>query len=145
VPRFRVQTASVDGRPVKSLCGLKIVPEHAIADIERTDIVVLSASRIDLQERIARDTQIIPWLRKMHAGGAQMVGICSGVAFLAQAGLLDGREATTHWGVVEMLRARYPKVLWRPEQFVTDDGGVLCSGGVHASIDLSLYMVEKNC
>jgi len=144
-PRFRVRTASVDGRMVQSLCGLKLVAELDIADIERTDIVVLSASRIELQERIARDTQIVPWLKKMHSGGAQVAGICSGVAFLAEAGLLDGREATTHWGVADMLRDRYPKVLWRPEQFVTDDGGVLCSGGVYASIDLSLYMVEKHC
>jgi transcriptional regulator GlxA family with amidase domain len=64
---------------------------------------------------------------------------------LAECGLLDGRQATTHWAVAEELRRRYPKVLWRPEQFVTEDRHVFCSGGVYASIDLSLYLVEKFC
>ena len=48
-------------------------------------------------------------------------------------------------GVADILRARYPKVLWKPDQFVTEDSRLLCSGGVYASIDLSLYIVEKFC
>jgi transcriptional regulator GlxA family with amidase domain len=71
--------------------------------------------------------------------------VCTGVAFLAEAGLLDGRQSTTHWGVADILRQRYPKVDWRPEQFVTEDRRLFCSGGVYASIDLSLYLVEKFC
>jgi transcriptional regulator GlxA family with amidase domain len=67
------------------------------------------------------------------------------VAFLAECGLLDGRNATTHWGVADIFRQRYPRVQWRPEQFVTEDSRLLCSGGVYASIDLSLYLVEKFC
>jgi len=58
---------------------------------------------------------------------------------------VGGREATTHWGVADVFRRRYPKVLWRPERFVTEDGRLLCSGGIYASIDLSLYLVEKFC
>ncbi len=96
-------------------------------------------------DQIARDTPLLPWLRKWYARGAYIAGVCTGVAFLAEAGLLDGRQATTHWGVAELYRQRYPKVLWRPEQFVTEDGRLLCSGGVYASIDLSLYLVEKFC
>src|SRR6185295_19041393 len=64
---------------------------------------------------------------------------------LAESGILDGRQATTHWGVADIYRERYPKVRWRTEQFVTEDGRLFCSGGVYASIDLSLYLVEKFC
>src|SRR6185503_9285262 len=109
-PRFRVRTASIDGRAVKSRGGVGLVPEFGIDDIKATDIVVLSASGLDVQERIAKHTKLLPWLRKMHAGGAQVAGICSGVAFLAEAGLLDDREATTHWAVADTLRQRYPRV-----------------------------------
>lgn len=144
-PRFRVRTASIDGRGVTSLYALGLTPECAIDDIKRTDIIILTASGLDLQERIARTTSLLPWLRKWHARGAYIAGICSGVAFLAECGLLDGRQATTHWAVAEILRERYPKVHWRPEQFVTEDGRVLCSGGVYAAIDVSLYLVEKFC
>ncbi|MGA7534963.1 MAG: helix-turn-helix domain-containing protein, partial [Pseudolabrys sp.] len=79
------------------------------------------------------------------ARGAYIAGTCSGVAFLAESGILDGRQATTHWGVADIYRERYPKVRWRTEQFVTEDGRLFCSGGVYASIDLSLYLVEKFC
>jgi transcriptional regulator GlxA family with amidase domain len=144
-PRFRVRTASIDGGKVTSLCSLGLTPEFSIHDIKRTDIIILPASGWDVQDRIARNTPLLPWLRKMHSRGAYIAGICTGVAFLAECGLLDGREATTHWAVADILRQRYPKVRWEPQQFVTHDGRLLCSGGVYASIDLSLYLVEKFC
>jgi transcriptional regulator GlxA family with amidase domain len=144
-PRFRVRIASIDGRSVTSLCSLRLTPECAIHDIKKTDIIILPASGLDVQDRIAQNSALLPWLRKWHSRGAYIAGICSGVAFLAECGLLDGRQATTHWGVAETLRRRYPEVLWRPEHFVTEDHRVLCSGGVYASIDLSLYLVEKFC
>jgi transcriptional regulator GlxA family with amidase domain len=144
-PRFRVRVASLDGKPVTSLCGVGLIPTCGIADIARTDIVILPASGWDLVELIAANGALSGWLRKCHAHGAYVAGICSGVAFLADCGLLDGRQATTHWALADTLRQRYPKVLWREEQFVTEDSRVLCSGGVYASIDLSLYLVEKFC
>jgi transcriptional regulator GlxA family with amidase domain len=144
-PRFRVRTASIDGRSVTSLCALGLKPEFALSDIERTDIVILPASGWDIKDRIAKNTVLLPWLKKWHARGAYIAGICTGVGFLAECGLLDGRQATTHWAVADLFRERYPKVQWRPEQFVTEDDRLLCSGGVYASIDLSLYLVEKFC
>ena len=140
-----MRVASIDGKMVHSLCSLGLTPQCAIRDIRKTDIIILPASGLDLQERIARNTALLPWLRRWHARGALIAGICSGVAFLAEAGLLDGRQATTHWAVAEAMRRRYPKVTWLPEQFVTEDGRVLCSGGLYASIDASLYLVEKFC
>ncbi|HEX5778673.1 MAG TPA: helix-turn-helix domain-containing protein [Xanthobacteraceae bacterium] len=144
-PRFRVRVVSADGRSVKGLCGLELTPECAIGDIRQTDIIILSASGWETMDRIAKDTPLLPWLRKWHSRGAVIAGICTGVAFLAESGLLDGREATTHWAVAERMRQRYPKVRWCIDQFVTEDGAVFCSGGVYASIDLSLYLVEKFC
>jgi transcriptional regulator GlxA family with amidase domain len=144
-PRFRVRTASIDGGPATTIAGLKLVPEFAIADIKRSDIVIIPASAWDIHLRIAKETPLIPWLRRQHARGAYIAGVCSGVAFLAEAGLIDGLEATTHWALAETLAARYPAVKWRAEQFVTEDAGVFCSGGVYASIDLSLYMIERFC
>jgi transcriptional regulator GlxA family with amidase domain len=144
-PRFRVRVASPGGRMVKSLCNLGIKPECALEDVRRTDIVVISASAWDLQEKIMRHTSIIAWLKKMHEQGAYLAAVCSGAAYVAETGLMDGREATTHWGVVDALRERYPNVRWRPEHFVTEDGRICCSGGVYASIDISLYLVEKFC
>ena len=144
-PRFRVRTASINGRRVTTLCSLGLTPEFSLSDIERTDIVVLPASGLDVMDRIARNTALLPWLRKMYARGAYIAGVCSGVGYLAEAGLLDGRRATTHWAVAGRMRERYPKVKWQTEEFVTEDDRIFCSGGVYASLDVSLYLVEKFC
>jgi transcriptional regulator GlxA family with amidase domain len=144
-PRFRVQIASLDGASVNSLCSLGLKPQLAIKDIRNTDIIIVPASGWDVLEHIAQHSALVPWLREWHAQGAWIAGVCSGVAFLAETGLLDGRRATTHWALADIYRQRYPKVLWQPEHFVTEDGRLLCSGGIYASIDLSLYLVEKFC
>jgi transcriptional regulator GlxA family with amidase domain len=144
-PRFRVRTASIDGRKVSAAGSLGLIPDCAINDVKQTDIIIVSAPGWEVLDDIAKNTPLIPWLRKWHARGAYIAGTCSGVAFLAESGILDGRQATTHWGVADIYRERYPKVRWRTEQFVTEDGRLFCSGGVYASIDLSLYLVEKFC
>lgn len=144
-PRFRVRTASIDGRSVGSLCSLRLKPQFALRDIKRADIIILQAPGWDVLAPVTRNPTLIAWLRKWHARGAYIAGICTGVASLAEAGILDGRQATTHWGVADVLRARYPKVRWRTDQFLTEDRGVFCSGGIYASLDLSLYLVEKFC
>ena len=144
-PRFKVRTASIDGRSVSAVCALGLTPNCGIADIKKTDIIIVPASGWEVLDQIAQNTPLLPWLKKWHARGAYIAGVCTGVAFLAECGILDGRQATTHWGVADLFRERYPKVLWRTEQFVTEDGPIFCSGGVYSSMDLSLYLVEKFC
>lgn len=144
-PRFRVRVASLDGRSIGGIGGLRFTPDFTIRDIDRADIIIVPSTGLDMRGKIAKNTGLLPWLRKWHARGAYIAGICTGVSFLAESGLLDGKPATTHWAVAEKLRALYPKVYWQPEHFVTEDSRVLCSGGVYASLDLSLYLVEKFC
>lgn len=142
-PLFKVTTASVGGRPVKSPHGFTINPQKAIEEIGRTDLVVLPTSGLDLGP--VTGSPLLPWLRKHHAQGAYIAGVCMGAAYLAEAGLLDGKTATTHWAVCNRMAERWPKVNWRPDLFVTEDQRLLCSGGIYASVDLSLYLVEKLC
>jgi transcriptional regulator GlxA family with amidase domain len=84
-------------------------------------------------------------LRGLHDQGAHVVGVCMGAVYLAAAGLLDGRVATTHWAASAEIAELFPRVTWRPELFITEDDRVLCSGGVGASIDVALYLVAKFC
>jgi transcriptional regulator GlxA family with amidase domain len=144
-PRFKVTTVSVDGQPIITSYGVRILPQAAMDDIERTDLVVVPSSGLALDAQVKRYHRLFPWLSDRYAHGSYIAGICSGVAFLAEAGLLDGRRATTHWVLGERYRERYPKVNWCTELFITEDRRVLCSGGVYAAIDLSLYLVEKFC
>lgn len=118
-PLFRVSTASIDGQPVESAYGLRIAPDCALADLGPVDLVLLSASGPMPADRMQRHAALHPWLRGRYGGGTLVAGVCSGVAFLAEAGLLDGRRATTHWGVAETFRTRYPGVYWRTDLLIT--------------------------
>jgi len=142
-PAFRVRTASIDGGPVASACGVGLVPQAALHEVGRTDIVVLAASGADFDRKLAQNRVLVPWLAHQHSNGAYIAAICSGVVYLAEAGLLDGRVSTSHWALCGELARRYPRALWQPDRFVTEDSRVLCSGGVYAAADLSLYLVEK--
>lgn len=144
-PAFHVSTASLDGAAVRSAHGLWVMPHLSIAAVKRTDIVIVSTSGLDLDLQLVANSALLPWLRHQHALGALIVGVCMGAAYLAEAGLLDDRMATTHWALADKFAARYPRVRWQPERFVTEDGRLLCSGGVFASADVSLYLVEKLC
>jgi transcriptional regulator GlxA family with amidase domain len=144
-PRFRVIMASIDGEPVRSAYGLRLVPDVGIDEVERADLVFISASGAVPDEWMGRHAKLLPWLVERHRSGALLAGVCSGVAFLAEAGLLNGRRATTHWGVAESFRARYPRVDWRTDLLITEDSGLFCGGGVNAAKDLSLYLVDRLC
>lgn len=145
-PRFRVVTASIDGKSVRSpYAGLTMAPQHAIADVVKADIVIVPTSGLELDEKLVENSALLPWLRKHYAAGAYLAGVCMGAAYLAEAGLLDGKRATTHWAVAPDLRKRYPAVDWRADLFVTEDTRLLCSGGLTAAADVSLYLVEKLC
>ncbi len=143
--QFKVSTASIDGKPVKGFGGLVMAPQYSIAQIRKTDLIMVCSGGVEWERIVERHAGLLPWLKRRHARGAVVAGICSGVALLAAAGLLDGKQATTHWGIVESLQERYPQVDFRPNRLVTDEGSVLCSGGVNAALDLSLYLVERYC
>jgi len=117
----------------------------ALADLGPVDLVMVSASGRMPEDWMTRHAALPAWLRERYAAGTLVAGVCSGVAFLAEAGLLDGRRATTHWGVAETFRARYPDVLWQTDQLITEDAGLFCGGGVNAASDLGLYLVERFC
>jgi transcriptional regulator GlxA family with amidase domain len=117
----------------------------SINKVKHADVIIVPASGLDLDAQLVRHARLLPWLNSWHQNGAYVAGICSGAAYLAEAGLLDGRLATTHWAVAGAYTERYPLVKWQPDMFITEDQRVLCSGGVYAAIDLSLYLVEKFC
>jgi transcriptional regulator GlxA family with amidase domain len=90
----------------------------------------------------------IAWLRRMHDGGALVCSVCSGSLVLAEAGLLDGREAAAHWAYDELFRRCYPKVMMRAGAVLCLSGaaeGVVTAGAVTAWQDLALWLIARLC
>jgi transcriptional regulator GlxA family with amidase domain len=144
-PQFRVTTASVDGRAVRCDGEIRIKPNTAINAIRHTDLIFIPTTGLSIDDVVERNAAVVPWLRRWHKRGVAIASVCSGVGLVAATGLLDGKRATTHWGLAERFRQKYPRVHWMPELMVTEDHGFYCGGGVHAALDLSLYLVEKFC
>ena len=144
-PRFRVRSVSVDGKPVRSDAGTTVVPDGSIDDVKRADIIFVPTAGNELERLIELNRPTLAWMRNLHEKGATIAGVCTGVGLIAETGLLDGHRGTTHWAAAEQFRARYPNVDWHAELAVTEDRGILCSGGVFSSLDLALYIVEKEC
>jgi transcriptional regulator GlxA family with amidase domain len=142
---FRVRSASVGRRPVRPDGPYTLQPDEALESIGATDLVFVPSGGLDLDRMLREQAPVIEFLRDAFARGARVAGVCSGVALMAEAGLLDDRPATTHWGLAESYRARFPRVDWRPDDLVTESGGLYCGGGVYAALDLALYLVEVLC
>ncbi|MRX11783.1 helix-turn-helix domain-containing protein [Pseudoduganella sp. FT25W] len=144
-PRFHVRLASLSGHSVQTPYGYTLRPDCSIEDIDKADIVVVPGAAPSRALAAGHPPCLLSWLRLWHQQGACLVGLGGGVAALAEAALLDGKEATAHWALMPVLMQRYPRVLWRTDYALTEYGQILCGTGVHAAIDLSLYLVEKFC
>ncbi len=144
-PSFRVTTASADGRPVRCDGDIQIKPNVALEDVGKTDLIFVPTTGLSVDDVVERNAPIVPWLKRRSTRGVAIASVCSGVGLVAAAGLLDGKRATTHWGLAERFREKYPNVKWMPELMVTEDHGFYCGGGVNASLDLSIYLVERFC
>jgi transcriptional regulator GlxA family with amidase domain len=144
-PIFNVTTASADGRPVSCDGDIKIEPNVALKDVGKTDLIFVPTTGLSLNDVLERNTGVVPWLKRRSSRGVAVASVCSGVGLVAAAGLLDGKRATTHWGLADRFRELYPRVKWMPELMVTEDHGFYCGGGVNAALDLSVYLIERFC
>jgi len=144
-PHFKITSVSIDGNPVDAAGPVRLTPDKALSDIDKTDLVFVPTAGYDIDELLKANAASLDWLRRLHDNGALVAGVCTGTSLLAAAGLLDGRRATTHWAVAPDFKARWPQVDWQPHLAVTEDRGVFCGGGLYSAIDLALYIVERLC
>lgn len=110
----------------------------------RGDVDTLIFQAADENDECLRDEKFIAWVARMSGRVRRIVSICTGSFILAQAGVLDGRRATTHWCAVEDFRRRYPRVHLEPDPIYIKDGHVYTSAGASSGIDLTIALVEED-
>lgn len=128
--------------------AVPVAPQATLASCPTPDIVCVPEVTIPPGEPLeGRFDQEIAWLRQCHAAGATLATACSGAILLAEAGLLDGREATTHWAWCEVMNQRYPAVKLHPQRalVVTGEGQrLVMAGGGTTWLDLTLYLIARH-
>ncbi|RGD60503.1 helix-turn-helix domain-containing protein [Kitasatospora xanthocidica] len=129
------------GTPLEAVGGFALTARHGLDELAAADTVVVPGVPNPFG---GVSPDLVEALRTAHGRGARIVSICSGAFAPAAAGLLDGREATTHWRYAELLQQRYPAVRVDPDVLYVDNGDVLTSAGSAAGIDLCLHLVRRD-
>jgi len=140
MPRYEVLVCGVGRRRLKTAAGFVIETPHSLEDIKRASTVIVPSWR-NPEERPPE--LLLRAVRDAHARGARVVGLCLGAFVLAEAGLLDGRSATTHWAWADVFSKRFPDVRLNADALYVDEGDVLTSAGNAAGIDCCLYLLRE--
>lgn len=137
----RVEPCALVSGPVPTTSGVPLVVEHGLEALAQADTIVVPGFA---PAAWPPPREVLDALRGAHARGARVASICTGAFALAEAGLLDGRRATTHWRYAAQLAERYPDVEVDPNVLYVDDGDVLTSAGVASGIDLCLHLLRRD-
>jgi transcriptional regulator GlxA family with amidase domain len=139
---YRVVMASVDGKDVSTSVGTRFAASTSIESVESVDTAVVSGGD-DLVGRPIHP-ELVAAVGALRPRARRMASICTGSFILAQAGILDGRRATTHWRHTRLLSRAFPQVSVEPDAIFVRDGDIYTSAGVSAGIDLALALVEDD-
>ena len=136
-----VFTLARSTEPVRCNKGAVVVPEHTWETAPPIDVLVYPGGHGT--RRQLGDDEFRAWVRGLAARGTLMTSVCTGALVYADAGLLDGRPATTHWGSLELLPALGRDIEVRPDDRFVDTGEVITAAGVSAGIDMALHLVAR--
>lgn len=136
-------TASLDGAPVATRSGFPLTPDMALAEAPDSDIIYLPALWRNPRPALKRAGALLEWLRRQAEAGAAITAVGTGVCFLAAAGLLDGKPATTHWHYFERFTADYPKVKLKRQYFITQADRLYCAASVNALADVTVHLIRQ--
>ncbi len=139
-PGYDFAVCSPGGRPVSSRSSFSITPSHDLDRLDEADLVAVPAVQ---REYAVAPPELIAKLRAAHDRGARVISVCSGAFILGQAGLLDGRQCTTHWRYAGELQRMYPSAKVDPNVLYVEDSGIYTSAGTAAGLDLCLHIIRQ--
>lgn len=139
-PEYEVSYFAEKPGMVSSDQGIDLAVAHGLELMETSDVIVIPAWG---DQSVTASVPLVKALQLADTQGKLIVGLCLGAFVLGDAGLLDGKEATTHWAVRDEFARRFPKVRFRPEVLYVTDGNVMTSAGTVAAIDCCLHLIRQ--
>ena len=138
-----IRRVSTDDLPVQTSSGFELSPTHSLEDKFQSDLVHLPALWRNPRPIVKRARALTPWLRRQHQLNSSFTAVGTGVCFLAEAGLLEDKSATTHWHYFDQLQKSYPNLKLRRQHFTTQTGNIYCAASINAMAELIVYQVER--
>jgi len=124
--------------------GQFTVRQHkSIQDSYHADLIMVPSLGDDIKASVKRNKQTIDWITNQYKNGAEIAGLCTGTFMLAAAGLLKGKQCSTHWNAAGIFRDMFPEIDLTIEKVVTEANGIYTSGGALSSMNLVLHIIEK--
>src|SRR5262245_43825046 len=140
-PAFHVFTVAEKPGPVLTRGGLSVNPLHSLADCPRPDLLLVPGGQGTRREM--HNAVLTDWIKARSQDAELVLSVCTGALLLAKTGLLDATTATTHPGAIDLLREVAPKTSVHADRRFVDNGRVVCSAGIAAGIDMTLYVVDR--
>ena len=142
-PAFRVELVGHSREATLHGGVFTLHADRTIAEVFRTDLVIVPAPSGDVRRAVAQNQEVVAWIARQYADGAEVASLCLGAFLLAATGLLNGRQCATHWLAANQFREMYPAVELVADRVITDKQGLYSSGGAYSFLNLVIYLVEK--
>jgi transcriptional regulator GlxA family with amidase domain len=140
---FVVRTVSQAGQQLKASNGLRLEPDYSFEQAPAFDIVVIPGGNLGVIAHVLTQDEVIRWIACSSSQSKLMTSVCTGAFLLAQADLLNGKRATTHWAALDLFEQQFPQIqVQRTGKFV-DEGTIITSAGVTSGFNMALHVVER--
>ncbi len=141
---LQLQLVSPDGANIQLTGGLELVCRTPLAAVTHSDLIIVPALWGNPAGVVRQYPALLEWLQQQHDKGTAICAVGTGSFFLAEAGLLRNKVATTHWYYFEHFERQYPDVLLQRERFITRAGNLYCAGSVNSVRDVMLHFIEEH-
>jgi transcriptional regulator GlxA family with amidase domain len=142
---FDIELVSLTGKPLHFDNGVTLRPDASLSTASKPDLILIPSLGPEVLKSLRAVVGFIPWIRECAAHGARAASVCTGAFLLAESGLLDGREATTHWFFADLFRQHFPRVDLLVDRLIVDEGSVITCGAALSFLDLALYLIDLYC
>ncbi len=138
---FEVLIVAETAGPIVTTGGMQVIPQHTLETCPPLDVLVVPGGWGTRRE--IKNARLVGWIGERAKQVETLTSVCTGSLLLGQAGLLDGRRATTHWGALDLMRELFPAVKVEDKLHVVEEGNVLTSAGISAGIEMALRVVTR--
>ncbi len=140
---LNLRTISPDGESVQTRSGLRWQPDMKMNDAQDNQIIYIPGLWRNPRPLIKKNGDLLNWLKQEYQNGALICAVGTGCCFLAEAGLLDGKAATTHWHYFDQFHKDYPLVQLKRQYFITQAGNLYCAASVNSLADLTVHFIQR--
>lgn len=140
---LNIATVGMSREPVSTRAGFPLTPDLSLQEAAPADIIYVPALWRNPRPILRKHAGVMDWLRRAYEGGATIAGVGTGCCFMAEAGLLDDRPATTHWHYFDYFEQHYPRVHLKRDYFITQADELYCAASINSLADLTVHFIQR--